>query len=273
MQILDLPPNKALGWFRHLLQEEGYATADDITNIAAKTIKYLNGNAEMRKYLQEGQALEKHWYESLAQGQPDYGVYDTDYYLGELWACWIVYSRQYLRNLTKAYPLHPNGITNDFGKVTSVADLGCGFGFTTAALTEMFPGAKVYGTNIPDTPQTNIANKITQPYGAVIIDDVQRLPGPVDVVFASEYFEHFQEPIDHLNHVIRYAQPRVLITANAFTADAIGHFNHYLINGHPFDGKTTSKLFAETLNRHGYTKQKTNMWNNRPTYWKRTGNE
>ena len=52
----------------------------------------------------------------------------------------------------------------------------------------------------------------------------------VDLIFASEYFEHFYEPIAHLKDILDNCNPKFLVCANGFTGDAIGHFDFYRVD-------------------------------------------
>jgi hypothetical protein len=65
-------------------------------NLAISAVQYYAGSADQRADLRAGQELEHHWYTSLAAGVPDYGVYDNEYFIGEIWSCWIIYSRRLL---------------------------------------------------------------------------------------------------------------------------------------------------------------------------------
>src|SRR4051812_21714531 len=69
--------------------------------LAMSAVRYYRGNADERANLRAFQELEQRWYSSLNTGQPDYGVYADPYMVSDLWACWIVYSRQYLRDIQK----------------------------------------------------------------------------------------------------------------------------------------------------------------------------
>ena len=91
-----------------------------------------------------------------------------------------------------------------------------------------------------------------------------------DLVFASEYFEHFHNPIEHLIDVIQNCQPKYFIIANTFNSKAIGHFNDYVYQDKIYPGKIMSKMFNDVLRQNGYEQVETNCWNNRPTYWKKT---
>lgn len=265
--LLAQSPQVSLLQFQQILVSEGVQNTEQLKEIAKQTIRYLGGNQDARNSLMHGQMLENVWYESLAAGVPDYSVYETDYYLAELWACWVVYSRRYLKEAEKNSSLPPFGVLADI-KPSVIVDVGCGFGFTTAAFKQLFPNARVYATNLPDTFQYRVATRTAEMYGFTLVPDVSHIPEQADLVFASEYFEHFPEPVAHLEEIIRTIRPKSWLIANAFTAKAIGHFINYTVNGVQLDGKTTSRAFAKTLNRRGYQKIRTNLWNNRPSYWR-----
>jgi len=239
--------------------------------LAVDSIRYVNGSKTERDALRVLRDLEDRWYASLEAGNPDYSVYDDPSFLSDLWACWVVYSRQYLREMLSKRSLFGRSIVDDIGPVQRVVDLGCGFGYTTAALAEMFPDADAVGTNLDGTCQFRIASAIGQRDGFRLVSDVRAVGGPADVVFASEYFEHLEAPIDHLREVLDALNPRCLLIANAFNAKALGHFHRYKDGclGLDFSGKEISRQFNNTLRSHGYEAVKTACWNNRPMYWKK----
>lgn len=269
--LLNQSPELSLLQFQQILVSEGIQNTEQLKEIAKQTIKYLGGNHDARNSLMHGQMLETRWYESLATGVPDYSVYETDYYLAELWACWVVYSRRYLKEMEKTTSLLPLGVLGDISP-SVIVDVGCGFGYTTASLKQLFPNARVYGTNLPDTLQYRVASRMAKMYDFTLVPDVSYISEQADLVFASEYFEHFPEPITHLESIIAAIKPKSWLIANAFTAQAIGHFTSYLVNGAPANGKITSKVFANTLKRYRYEKIRTKLWNNRPSYWKEITN-
>lgn len=211
--------------------------------------------------------LEVKWYKSLEQDRqnPDYSVYGEIDYLYETWLCWAVISRQNLTKITR-YGQLLNGSIVENMTPQSVVDLGCGAGLTTSMLCEIFPTAKVTGTNFEDSYQFKIASEFGSKYGFTMLPEVKEQN---DLVFASEYFEHILEPIKHLNTVLDICEPKWLLIANTFTSPAIGHFNEYLHDGVFYTGKQISKIFSGVLKERGYIKVKTNCWNNRPQYWKR----
>jgi len=146
-------------------------------------------------------------------------------------------------------------------------DLGCGIGYTTAAIKQMLPNARVIGTNIKDTLQMRFAEMMSSNYAFEMHSDLKEIKS-IDLIFASEYFEHFQEPITHLEEVLRL-NPRFLLIANTFSAKAVGHFLEYSCNRTIKTGNETSRLFNQTLRNNGYEKVTTKLWNSRPTYWRR----
>jgi SAM-dependent methyltransferase len=204
--------------------------------------------------------LESMWYESLARGEPNYSIYDHDFYLVELWICWVMCSRKHAITLRRKIDLLPN--------VNSVVDLGCGFGYTAAGLMEIFPGAKVTGTNLKDTDQFKIAELVGNQYGFKMTEDLAGI-GQTDLVFASEYFEHIHNPLAHLDDVITQLRPKYLIVANAFAARNNGHFNEYIAGDRLISNRSIGRLFNGFLRKNGYRQIDTGLWNNRPTYWEK----
>lgn len=192
------------------------------------------------------------WATSLAAGHPDFGIYDDDDYISELWLCWRTYSRGYLRSLVARLDLVPG--------VTSAVDLGCGFGYTTLALREAFPAARIYATNV-GAAQSAVARSLG-------IDVRPGVDERVDLVFASEYFEHFERPINHLDDVLEVARPRYVVAASTFTQDAPGHFTAYRDrDGEVIPRKSTSRVFNAVLRGRGYRAVETRFWNGRPAVW------
>lgn len=213
------------------------------------------------------------WYESLPTGIPDYSVYGEDEYIAELWACWKVYSKTHLANIQKPNSLFTRSIVDEHRDSKIVVDLGCGFSYTTAALTQIFPQASVFGTNLDDTLQMSVARTVAADYNFTMKTDASEIKATADLVFASEYFEHFDRPIDHLDYIIETIRPEAMLIANAFGPTAIGHFREYSVKMNEIVGYEsipagqTSKLFNSRLKSHGYTKEKTKLWNSRPAYW------
>lgn len=202
--------------------------------------------------------LQRRWYASLETRQPDYSVYADPYYFCEVWLCWVKYSRIYLKAIEQDRLAYHDP--------RSIMDLGCGFGYTTAALKNIFPDAVVAGTNLPDSAQWRLASKLATQHNFEVLDGT--VGRHVDLVFASEYFEHFESPIDHLRTVLSLYTPSTLIVANTFSGYAIGHFLEYRTpSGSYIPGKSMSRVFNATLRDAGYSQRQHGYWNNRPMVW------
>ena len=212
--------------------------------------------------------VEDRWYRSIDLGNPDYSIYDDQYILSDIWACWVRYSRSYLRMINDAKSLSGISIVNDMKDVKVIADLGNGFGYTTAALKEMFPQAKVYGTNFEGGTQWKVTSINAERHGFTMVSDISHIPDRVDVVFASEYLEHIYDPVCHMDEIHKKLNPRYLILANSFGTKSIGHFDSYINNGEKIDGKKIGRVLNTALRNMGYVKVKTKCWNNKPSYWK-----
>lgn len=264
-------PDVAFEHFGRMLKDVGVARADEYVRTAQVLVAFLGANSIVRDVLR-GElrsllALEERWYESLRNGEPDYEVYADEAYLPELWACWAVYSRRYVREIVVPTRLPPSGVVADLGDVRRVLDVGCGLGYSTGALAQTFPGAEVIGTNVSAGAQIEVARSMADQYGFTLTDQLG--VGDVDVVFASEYLEHFQRPVDELRDILK-TRPRALLFANTFGPNAIGHFDEYAIDGELLaNARSAARAVDAELVAQGYEKVKTKIWNSRPTYWRK----
>jgi SAM-dependent methyltransferase len=244
-----------------------------IKQLSLEAARATNSNQPLPPQLN---AILDRWYTSLSSGTPDYSVYGEDEYIAELWACWKVYSRTHLLNIQKSTSLVTDSITNKHQNDGLIVDLGCGFAYTTAAFTQIFPNSKVVGTNLDGTLQMDVAKTMAADYGFTMFGDPSEIGEQADLVFASEYFEHFDRPLEHLDYIVSTINPRAMLIANAFGPTAIGHFRNYevkmndIVGYELIEAKKTSKLFNERMKFHGYQKVKTKLWNNRPAYWVKT---
>lgn len=200
--------------------------------------------------------LEDRWYKSL-ETSPDYGVYEDEYYFVDLMACYWIFSRGYVVNLgKKVFDNRTKSLSEKF-EVSSMIDIGCGLGDTTNDFKKIFPNATIYATNLP-SPQLEYCK---QNIDAKILTDIPSIH--IDLVFASEFFEHLKYPISYLDKVIRVNTPNVLILANSFNTKSIGHFKEY----EGIDQKFISRAFNWRLRELGYIKMKTAIWNDKPSVW------
>lgn len=234
-------------------------------DIVENTLKYLNTPKEKRVKYRGLQYLENKWYDSLKTNKPNYSIYDNVYYLADTWICWKKYSRQYLKNIISCKVIGKNIYIKDYLKVKSIIDLGCGIGYSTAALKEMFK-CKVIGTNLKNTKQYKICEFISKSINIEITDKISNV-GKIDLVFASEYFEHFERPLEHLNEILKILTPKYILFANTFNSKSIGHFDTYKDYNKVYTGKEISKEFTKTLKSNNYIKIKTNCFNNRPNLY------
>jgi SAM-dependent methyltransferase len=247
----------------------------DIEEMKRVTIEYLKRHD--RKVYDDVIAgpvidLEKEWYNSLNEKIPAYYVYESPYYFSEVWVCWSRYSRRYLKDIQLSSSLPNNvSIVNYMKDINNVLDLGCGFGYTTVALREIFKDANIFGTNIKDSYQYRMAEKLSRSYNFKIFSDYKNIE--CDLIFASEYFEHFDRPIEHLIDVIESCKPKYMLIANSFGPKAIGHFDFYFHGNRKYPAKEMSKMFNNKLKDIGYKKVKTNCWNNRPTFYERLSDD
>jgi hypothetical protein len=257
LTILEQTGKRGLDYLCSILTNTG-VSAERVEKIKTATLERLaTGTGGLL-------TLEQHWFNTLATA-PDYSVYDDDLYVAETYVCWTTYSQKYCKMLSSSTKHLPNGLINELGKVDTVVDLGNGHGFSTAALKLLFPDSRIIGTNLPNNLQWTVAEVLAAEHKFELLPAIPTTPA--SIVFASEYFEHFYEPIKHLREVITNLTPDFLIVANAFGQIGTGHFHEYLVDGLLINGKETSKAFAKVLRSKGYEKLTTGFWNNRPTVW------
>ena len=260
--ILDKKPNELL---ENFLQEYNRFYAIDIEH-SRKLIKLqikMGADAPYQKFLVEN------WYKSLKTSQPAFELYNHNQYFVDLWNCWVVYSRSYLKSLKKHNSLDQNrSIFSILFNINNVADLGCGLAYTTASLKEIFPNANVYGTNLEETAQYKFCQFMAQKYNFKIVNHVDKLP-KIDFLFASEYYEHIYDALDELDFTINKISPRYFYIANSFNTISYGHFESYKDKNccGVIDQKDISKKFNDLLKSRGYVKIKTKLWNNKPMLW------
>jgi SAM-dependent methyltransferase len=273
--IFDLAPKDLLEDFL-----DTYASLQSIDKeVAREQIKllkkYYKGNKDLRDELVELVSLENQWYNALDKGEIDYSVYDDDYYFTDIWSCWCIYSREYMRAIKKHNSLNETTSLYDgkFKDSKVIVDLGCGVGYTTISFKQIFPDATVYGTNLEDTKQYSFCEKNSKEHGFKLVNSIDKVKEQVDILFASEYFEHIHNPIEHANDIIEKVNPKFFFLANAFNTRSVGHFREYLHEGSTIDQKDISKLFNDNMVYNGYSKVKTKLWNNRPTLWERNPTE
>lgn len=210
----------------------------------------------------------KDWVASLDAGKPNFELYNHDSYMNESFICWKTYARRYLI-LIKKYLAQPN-CEIDTKEIKSVLDLGCGCGYSTVGLKAIFPEAKIMATNLKDTLQWKLDKEVTKNTKDIELHDENNAfsLGKVDLIFASEFFEHLTDPITYLKNLINAYHPKYIVFANTFTQMSLGHFYSYFDDSEELKGVKVSLRFGKTLRDNGYTKLNTHFFNNRPNIFK-----
>lgn len=246
--ILEEKPSVMLETF--LNEYSKFAPFDRM--IVDANIKYIENNLT--------RTIEHRWYASLDAWKPDFSVYEDPYYFVDLWVCWQHYSRQYLKTLAPVIAEM---------KSESILDLGCGLGFTTASLKEISPKSVVYGLDFAGSYRYEFCEALGLQYGFQMRSSLNSIYQEIDTVFASEYFEHIETPIEHLEDIVSKFRPQNFIIANSFNTQAIGHFRLYRHNGVVIPQAGISRLFNNRLRELGYAKMPLKIWNGKPSVWRR----
>lgn len=200
----------------------------------------------------------KKWYKGLKKEKIWWDLYKSDYYIAALCFCYFKFARNYVRLIDK---------NKGVFKVKSILDIGNGIGCATNDLAYIFPEAKVVGTNI-EGAQTRMARKLFPK-----IKILEKIPKEhFDMIFATDYFEHFQDPFNHLRKVLKRTTPKYLIVANSFTSYSTGHFPEYKDGDMVYKPRSTGRAFNAILRNAGYEAMKLGFWNNRPNVWKKRKN-
>tara|TARA_R100001594_G_scaffold51772_1_gene85238 strand:+ start:68 stop:934 length:867 start_codon:yes stop_codon:yes gene_type:complete len=280
--LTALPSRSGLGYFCYLLDQSGITESNKITNVANHTMALLKSQGKKGlKAHRDLIELEERWYQSLRiKKQPDYSVYNEKIYLAEVWCCWDFYAKKYIKDILTPKLVPPLGIKpymqNKHDSDGMILDLGNGIGFSSAAFKQKFPKHVVIGTNVEDSYQWELNKIISKNYNYELwnpetFDNFSWTLEKVQLVFASEYFEHFEKPVEHLSYILEKSKTKILVAANAFGADSCGHFDSYIHKGKSYDSKAIGRIFGKELKENGYRKIKTKLWNSRPSIWIKDG--
>jgi len=231
--------------------------------------KYVGGcNERCSKDLLKIQDPENRWYSAINDGRIDYSVYDQEYYFTDLWFCFAKFSRHYLKAISKKNSFNESmSVVELIGKVDSVVDLGCGLGLTSATIKQMFPAADVYATNLENTKQWKFCLQMAAEFDFKLVSDIATIDRQIDLVFASEYFEHIERPLEHLENIVSKLNPKHFIVASAFNTYSLGHFIDYKDGDIIINQKDANRAFDKKMKLLGYSKVKTKMWNQRPAIY------
>ena len=243
----------------------------DYKNILNVDDDFLAQSKEYIKTNERFDYLTDLWYKRLHYGNLDeaYKVYGDEHYLTDQLNCFRVYARSYLRALSKSTKNIRQPLTEFTDDATNIVDVGNGIGYSTIILSELYPNKNVYGTNLRDTDQWAFSAEMGNRYNFTMVEDVSEIPEKGGLVFASEYFEHFLDPIMHVEHIVEHIDPKYFVIANAFNTHSIGHFEVYENHGELVPQDKISRMFNNKLRELGYSQVKTGLFNNKPTLWKK----
>ncbi len=209
--------------------------------------------------------LSNKWYDDLENKdiRNIYEVYNHDYYFIDVFNCFVGYSRDYIKRIIKS----PHFAELKTAKV--IVDIGCGISYSTCLLKQIFPDAKVYAINLRDTKQWKFCEIMAKRMNFNLVGSITEIGEPVDMLFASEYFEHIYNPIEHVDDIISKLKPKHMIIANSFNTWGMGHFTSYDVAGMIVNQDKISKMFNQHLKKRQYENIKCGIWNNKPLIWKR----
>lgn len=213
--------------------------------------------------------LTEEWYYHLNNNDLEsaYKVYNDEYYFTDIWNCFVNFSRRYLRDISRPCFFDGKSFIEKTQDAKIVLDVGCGIGYSTSILKQLYPNAKVYGTNLKNTKQWEFCKMMAKRYDFTMIESPADIENNVDVVFASEYFEHFYDPVDHLGDIVSSVFPKYFVIGNAFNTWSIGHFIKYKAHNSIIDQSNICMVFNNSLRQLGYDHLETKLYNNKPNIW------
>ena len=109
MKLLEIPQKLLLIQF--LADYANYQKIDKAkaSILINETIKYYKSGSSGRDQLVHLQYMENKWYDALNKNTINYSVYDDDYYFTDLWACWVIYSRDYYMTISDIPHINQTG--------------------------------------------------------------------------------------------------------------------------------------------------------------------
>tara|TARA_R110000803_G_C11968069_1_gene319433 strand:- start:366 stop:1061 length:696 start_codon:yes stop_codon:yes gene_type:complete len=220
-------------------------------------LEFVNHDEECKKQLKsfDDSIMLDIWKKSLEQNKPAYYLYNDNFFLVASYVCWKKYSKKYINLLYK------NEVCKELlNDCNDIVDVGNGLGYSTQLLSELFT-SNVSCIQLPDTEQYKynvmLGNKITT------LDDIDT----ADCFIAFDFMEHIYEPIEYLDTILT-KKPKLIILANSFGTDAVGHFREYKVGDDIVNEKKISRIFNKHLRNNKFELLKLKFWNNRPCVWK-----
>lgn len=207
----------------------------------------------------DNKLMTEKWYKSLENNDPDYSIYDDDFFLYASLNCYKKYSRKYIIQLFKN-PISRKLINDCF----TIIDMGNGLGYSTKHIQASLDQERmhiVYGNNIE--------NSLQYKYNNMLGNSMLKLVNQhTDCFIFFDFMEHIENPIEYIDRLICLHKPKLLIFANSFNTHCIGHFNEYKHNNEIIDQKKISRLFNKAIRDKGFEKVECGFWNNRPMIFK-----
>ena len=251
---MDFLKEKPQVLFEYFLQD--YGSLFDIDAEECRTLRKTD------KIFQE---LSTKWYDDLEHEHERniYEVYNHDYYFIDIFNCFVTYSRDYIKRIIKSSHFQ------ELKDAKVIVDIGCGISYSTCLLKQIFPEAKVYAINLKGTKQWKLCEIMAQRFDFNLVESIHDIEESVDILWASEYFEHIYNPIEHVDDIIKTLNPKHMIVANSFNTWGMGHFTKYDVYGTIVSQDKVSKMFNQHLMAKQYENVKCGIWNNKPIVWKR----
>jgi hypothetical protein len=199
----------------------------------------------------EKKELDEWWW---GEHYTDFSRYDSWHYLYAGLNCF--------NNYSKPCAFYAHQYLGD-KNIKSIVDVGAGIGLSTILLADLFPDSEVYYNNIEGSLQKKFFDTHKQDRIKFISNYDLVRSDRFDMLFASEYFEHFQDSTNWTSSLLSNGRFKYLVVNNSFNVRAYGHFKDYFHKGISVMPKQMSKLWLKQV-RADYDEMKIKCWNGRP---------
>jgi len=134
---------------------------------------------------------------------------------------------------------------------TTAIDLGAGVGLSTHYLREGLPNLSICYNNT-EGRQADIAAKFLDGRKGFLLYDALDICQKTDVLFAFEFFEHFDEPTEAFRRLTNQTDAELVIMQNSFGAYGYGHPPKFQFCGDTVGAKYMKILFNHWLEETGW---------------------
>jgi len=251
---MDLKELKAEYSFKTWLRRMNLFVASNVISKAGDVLQLPQDRKASAAF--EEKELDNWWYDNY----PNFSRYQSYHYLYAGLNCFNNYSKQ--------CALYAHQYLSD-RKIKSIVDVGAGIGLSTMLLADLFPEAKVYYNNIMPSLQLDFFESYKDKRTIFSENEIESITekemmqhGPFDMLFASEYFEHFEYPMRQTDFLLNQVGFKYLIINNSFNVKAYGHFKEFKHN-ETLAPKKMSKFWLKTV-RQDYNELDVKCWNGRP---------